>query len=73
MDAKEFVDRVLPKHFRTSCSDENPCNGFYDRGGDEPDLRYSFRCKRCAALDVIRGESFYGLTITKKICNSFED
>lgn len=44
----EHVDLLLeltPKHGRTSCSDENPCNGLYTPSRLP-------RCNRCALLQI---------------------
>ena len=35
------------KHDRTSCSDENPCNGIFGGG--------RFRCRKCALMEILKG------------------
>ena len=49
MKAIEFVDKIQPKHGRTSCSDENRCNGFYSRNGET----WHGRCTRCMYLEIV--------------------
>lgn len=53
MTAKELIDIIAPKHDRTSCGDENSCNGFEEcyEGG-----RHKFRCARCALIEIENGE-----------------
>lgn len=52
------------QHSRSSCSDENPCNGF----------SYSserWRCSKCMLMEILRGEHggsydfYFDVTITK--------
>ena len=62
-EEKKFILSLL-KHNRSSCSDENPCNGIYfdnysdpvrygnytQRGGN-----YNFRCPKCALMEIFDG------------------
>lgn len=55
MQAIEFINIVCPEHGRTSCSDGNISNGFgVEEGADF--VKYNPRCKRCAYLEILRGE-----------------
>jgi len=55
MTAKELIDILQPEHGRTSCSDNNLCNGFYSAGGKRGDLGHG-RCSRCMLLEILNGE-----------------
>ena len=46
MTALELIDLIQPRHERTSCTDDNICNGFYSGSGS------NFRCGRCALLEL---------------------
>lgn len=55
---KEVIDVLTPNHGRTSCSDENPCNGGYKiechkfQGVVIEKMWKDFpRCNRCFLLD----------------------
>lgn len=41
------------EHSRSSCSDENPCNGLYstDHNGQP-----GFRCPKCMLMEILRGD-----------------
>ena len=52
MDAKTLVDKIVPEHDRTSCSDEDwHCNEYAN------DMGYP-RCTRCAFLYFLKYEEF---------------
>lgn len=57
MTTKEFIDFICPEHGRTSCSDDNICNGFYVEDDDEGTIseKYRHRCARCAFLEIENG------------------
>lgn len=55
MQAIEFINIACPEHGRTSCSDENTWNGFGFEEGDDL-IKHTPRCKRCAYLEILRGE-----------------
>lgn len=46
---KDFVLSLF-NHSRTSCSDENVCNGMYEG---------SYRCPKCALIEILNGEHGY--------------
>lgn len=55
---KEVIDVLTPNHGRTSCSDENPCNGNYEIRDYkfqgvviEKSWEHMPRCNRCFLLD----------------------
>lgn len=52
MTALELLDKAHPKHDRTSCTDEDACNGFGTRNGDGSGWG---RCTRCMFLELIAG------------------
>lgn len=47
---KKVKEYVLPliEHRRTSCSDDNPCNGYYSGDG------YA-RCPKCHLIEILNG------------------
>lgn len=59
MDAIEFINITLPKHDRTSCSDEDVQNGFYTHtiGYNDGSIQWDGRCRRCMALQIINNDS----------------
>lgn len=56
MEIIDFINIICPEHDRTSCSDEDLNNGFFIDDFGTVDLKYRVRCKRCAYLQVARGE-----------------
>lgn len=49
---REIIDALRPDHGRTSCSDDNPANGWGSNGeGSAP------RCTRCALLETLEGRA----------------
>lgn len=47
---KDFIlSEILPKHDRSSCNDDNVCNGL-----DTAD--YGYRCTRCTLLELLEDE-----------------
>lgn len=57
MDVLEFLDIVVPEHDRTSCNDERTENGWIKDVDDKGAIgHWSHRCRRCAALEIIRGD-----------------
>ena len=54
---KDLVLAMFPKHSRTSCSDEDVCNGFYSCEGH-------YRCKRCAILEILDGDDLTGIEVS---------
>jgi hypothetical protein len=58
MQATELIDIIAPEHDRTSCGDDNRANGWYQRRhparfpGDTTLDQVSYRCLRCALLDI---------------------
>jgi hypothetical protein len=62
MDALELINIAYPEHSRTSCSDTDLCNGWYERiyeprfPGDTKPSVMSFRCTRCALLQIAKGD-----------------
>ena len=65
MTALEFLNIVQKEHDRDSCSDENTNNGFYSRGLDMKD--WQGRCRRCLALEIIKGENPKGIDLSDQI------
>lgn len=47
-EEKQFILGHM-EHGRMSCSDENPCNGYYD---DE----HKWRCIKCMLMEILNGE-----------------
>lgn len=48
-DEQIFTMLSFLQHSRSSCSDENPCNGLsYSSGG--------WRCNKCMLMEILRGE-----------------
>lgn len=41
------------EHTRSSCSDENPCNGYH---GDSYLRNEGFRCPKCMLMEILNGE-----------------
>lgn len=41
------------KHDRTSCSDDDPCNGFYYDKNDKE----TYRCRKCALMEILKEKS----------------
>ena len=81
MTAIELINIIAPEHSRTSCSDENICNGFYHECIEEwgtfvptntISAEYHERCARCALLNLANGRSednnkvIEGITFIKK-------
>lgn len=79
MTAIELINIIAPEHSRTSCSDENICNGFYHVDTEEWEIgyktistQYHEGCARCALLDLANGRSednnkvIEGITFIKK-------
>jgi hypothetical protein len=68
---RELIDRFIPEHSRTFCSDDNLCNKFegltgkYDVNIGEKIIYYP-RCNRCYLLDYI-GENFEELEFNVEI------
>jgi len=57
---QDIIDILAPKHGRTSCSDEDPCNGGYEIEDRlfqgiviERDWKYWPGCNRCFLLNHI--------------------
>ena len=44
----------LIDHYRTSCSDDNPCNGIILK--DNTLNSYTYRCKKCALMEIFNNE-----------------
>lgn len=51
-DNREVVLSLL-KHDRTSCSDENPCNGLYSSDNGP-------RCQKCFLIEILNGDYIDG-------------
>lgn len=49
LDKKEAILSIM-EHDRTSCSDENPCNGWYSSYYD------GYRCRKCMLMEILNGE-----------------
>jgi hypothetical protein len=47
IDVLNFIDKICPEHWRTSCSDENINNWLFSRN----ELWY-WRCARCNLLEL---------------------
>ena len=41
------------KHDRTSCFDDDPCNGFYYDKNDKE----TYRCRKCALMEILKEKS----------------
>lgn len=41
------------KHDRTSCCDDDPCNGFYYDKNDKE----TYRCRKCALMEILKEKS----------------
>lgn len=48
--AQILLDVVESEHVRTSCSDDNTCNGYKSSSAAWP------LCNRCLLLEVVRGQ-----------------
>jgi len=72
MDVLKFVDIVYPHHCRGSCSDSERINGFfeYDYGMFHG---FSYKCERCAALDIIEGKTYAGFVVNEEMIDSFKE
>jgi len=48
---RKYKDVILPliEHDRSSCSDENPCNGFGSAS-------YGARCNKCHLIEILDGQ-----------------
>jgi len=51
----EVLNLVRPEHDRDSCSDDDTCNGWYSQHSTG-----EFRCKRCAMIERLMGETEFG-------------
>lgn len=58
---KDLFLAMFPEHSRTSCSDENVCNGFYGCTSTQ------YRCKRCAILEILDGDDLTGIEVSFNI------
>jgi len=47
-EMKEAILSIM-KHDRTSCSDDNPCNGYSYIDG-------RYRCRKCMLMEILRGD-----------------
>lgn len=50
----EHKDVILKfmDHDRTSCSDEDPCNGIFDPA-------HTYRCRKCALMEILENPDYY--------------
>jgi hypothetical protein len=62
---REKIDILAPEHGRTSCSDDNVCNGWHSG-------RNHFRCVRCWLLDMLESGFFGDSPFTYYLSVSFD-
>lgn len=48
-EEKEYII-AHTEHSRSSCSDENPCNGLYSAADN------GYRCPKCMLMEILRGD-----------------
>lgn len=51
----DLINLICPTHNRTSCSDTNANNGFYDYG---PNDQLRCDCDRCGLLEILRDKDW---------------
>ena len=51
-EEKEYIISHT-EHSRSSCSDDNPCNGLYS---SEHNGKPGFRCPKCMLMEILRGD-----------------
>ncbi|MBQ2856612.1 MAG: hypothetical protein IJE78_05680 [Bacteroidaceae bacterium] len=56
-ELSKYSDIILRfmDHDRTSCSDEDPCNGLYTNCDGDP----SYRCTKCALMEILSDPERY--------------
>lgn len=57
------------KHDRSSCSDDDPCNGFYY---DKSNKR-SYRCRKCALMELLEEKSGFFDFCLEPVLIPFDD
>ncbi len=59
---KQYKDIILPliEHDRTSCSDEDPCNGYYFTDGRA-------RCNKCHLIEILNGYHGNGFDVRLEV------